>query len=119
MEEIYLITRLDSIQGLFIASTCISVIFIALLLIALIVNITEGDSTEYQNKAIKITIPILIISVLGIVFTPTTKEDLMIWGVGGTIDYVKSNEIAKQLPDKVVNAFDTWVNSYLQTDSIK
>lgn len=33
----------------------------------------------------------------------------MIWGVGETIDYVKSNETAKQLPDKCIEALDKWV----------
>jgi hypothetical protein len=35
----------------------------------------------------------------------------MIWGVGGTIDYVKSNATAKQLPDKCIEALDKWVDS--------
>lgn len=111
MEEIYWITRLGNIQGLFVALTAISVIFILIFFMALIINISGGDSTEYQIKAIKRTIPVLIISILGIVFTPTTKEALMIWGVGGTIDYVKSNETAKQLPDKCIEALDKWVDS--------
>lgn len=119
MEEIYWITRLGNIQGLFIALTAISVIFIFIFLMALIINISERDSTEYQIKAIKKTIPILIISVLGLVFTPTKKEALMIYGVGGTIDYVKSNEKVKELPDKVINALDLYMDNYLKNDSIK
>lgn len=111
MEEIYWLTRLDSIQGFFIALTAMSSTLIVIFSLALIINKSEGDSIEYQNKAIKRTIPILIISVLGIVFTPTTKEALMIWGVGGTIDYVKSNDTAKQLPDKCIEALDKWVDS--------
>ncbi len=111
MEEIYWITRLGNIQGLFIALTAISVIFIALFLIALLINIAERNSTKFQIKAIKRIIPVLIISVLGIVFTPTTKEALMIWGVGGTIDYIKSNETAQQLPDKCIEALNKWVDS--------
>ena len=43
----------------------------------------------------------------------------MIWGVGNVIDYVQTNETVKQLPDKVMNALDIWVDSYIQTDSIK
>lgn len=111
MEEIYWITRLGNIQGLFIALAAISGGLIAGFTFALLINISERESTEYQIKAIKRTIPILIISVLGMVFTPTTKEALMIWGVGGTIDYVKSNDTAKQLPDKCIEALDKWVDS--------
>ena len=107
----YWITRLGNIQGLFIALTAISVGLIAGFCFTLLINVSERKSTEHQIKAIKKTIPILIISVLGLVFTPTTKEALMIWGVGGTIDYVKSNETAKQLPDKCIEALDKWVDS--------
>lgn len=119
MEEIYWITRLGNIQGLFIALTAISGGLIVGFFMTLKMNKSDGSSTDFQIKAIKKTIPILIISVLGIVFTPTTKEALMIWGIGGTIDYVKSNEKVKELPDKVVDALDLWVDDYLKNDSIK
>ena len=44
-------------------------------------------------------------------FIPTTNEALMIYGVGGTIDYIKSNDTAKQLPDKCIKALDKWVEN--------
>lgn len=31
--------------------------------------------------------------------------------LGGTIDYIKSNETAKQLPDKCIKALDKWVEN--------
>ena len=34
------------------------------------------------------------------------NDALLIYGVGGTIDYVKSNKTAKQLPDKCIKALD-------------
>ena len=36
---------------------------------------------------------------------------LLIYGVGGVIDYAKDNEKAKQLPDKVVDAIDAYLES--------
>lgn len=45
------------------------------------------------------------------IFIPTTNEALLIYGVGGTIDYIKSNNTAKQLPDKCVKALDKWVEN--------
>ena len=44
-------------------------------------------------------------------FIPTTNEALMIYGIGGTIDYVKSNETAKQLPDKYIKALDKYLDN--------
>ena len=43
----------------------------------------------------------------------------MIWGVGGTIDYVKSNDTAKQLPDKCIKALDEWVESMYEEEKKK
>jgi len=52
------------------------------------------------------------------VFIPTKKDALLIYGVGGTIDYIKQNPTAKQLPDKCVKVLDKWVDNW-STDSIK
>ena len=51
------------------------------------------------------------ISVAGVVFIPNDKELMVIYGIGGTIDYIKSNDKAKELPDKVVDA----LTKYLET----
>ena len=67
------------------------------------------------SKLLKITIPVTVISLIGLVFVPTTKEAYMVWGVGGTIDYLKSNETAKKLPDKAVKALDKWADSFLES----
>lgn len=38
---------------------------------------------------------------------------LMIYGVDGTIEYLESNETAKQLPDKSIEALDKLLDEYL------
>ena len=53
----------------------------------------------------------IAISVVGVVFIPGDKELMAIYGIGGTIDYIKSNDKAKELPDKVVDA----LTKYLET----
>lgn len=53
----YWITRLGNIQGLFIALTAISGGLIAGFTFALLINISERESTEYRIKAIKKTFP--------------------------------------------------------------
>lgn len=62
---------------------------------------------------------IVIISILGCVFIPSTKELYIIYGVGGTMDYLKSNHTAKQLPDKCIKALDKWIDEYTMNDDIK
>lgn len=51
------------------------------------------------------------------VFVPTTKDAMLIFGVGGTIDYIKSNETINKLPEKCVNALDAWVESITENES--
>ena len=67
--------------------------------------------SDFVSKNTRWFITILIIGVLGCTFIPTRNDLLMIYGLGGTIDYVKSNDAAKQLPDKCVEALDAWVES--------
>ena len=48
-----------------------------------------------------------------------TNESLMIYCVGGTIDYVKSNKTAKQLPDKCVKALDKYLDNLTKEENQK
>lgn len=54
---------------------------------------------------------VLIISTLVLVFLPTKNQLYIIYGVGGTLDYLKKNPTAKELPDKCIKALDTWVDN--------
>lgn len=54
---------------------------------------------------------VFIISTLALVFLPTRNQLYIIYGVGGTIDYLKENPTAKELPDKCIKALDTWVDN--------
>ena len=124
MNEIYWITRFDGINTIFLVFLILSAIASAIFIIVYIVNYceeqncSESHKQEFKNyqklgtKSLKITIPIFIISCLGVLFVPTTKQALLIYGVGGTIDYVKTNPTAKQLPDKCIKALDKWVDSW-------
>lgn len=111
MNEIYWLTRLDALQNIFIACLIIGAIFTVICTVAYAVN--KGDENEKWEKFFKRklnwTIPLLLVGTLGASFTPTTKEAFIIYGVGGSIDYLKENPTAKQLPDKVINILDEWV----------
>ena len=62
-------------------------------------------------KYFKRSILVIIVSCVINVFIPTKNDALLIYGVGGTIDYIKSNDTAKQLPDKCIKALDKWVEN--------
>ncbi len=75
-----------------------------------------SDKTKIAGvwKNVRIIAITATVCALGCVFIPTTKEMYLIYGVGGTIDYLKESETAKQLPDKVVMALDKWVDSQIK-----
>lgn len=114
METMYWI---DVIGNISTTATILTVIFAIVAVIYLVITavvISEGaddDDVKFGKKWFKrlgvATIVFLIVSV----FTPSTESMCMIYGVGGTIDYIKSNETAKQLPDKVVIALDKYIDS--------
>lgn len=115
MNEIYWLTRIG-VMG----KTCeiISIVGIVILAIGVIVLpmildiFAEAEDTKKTaKKAIRTFIVIWIVGVIGNIFIPTQKEMMMIYGLGSTIDYIKSNDKAKQLPDKAVDA----LTRYLET----
>ena len=108
MNEIYWITRLDGIQSVF------AIIVMAALIAAVILFILSLDSDEEDKrrklwKQLKVSICCLSVSILALVFIPSTKDALLIYGLGGSLDYIKGNDTAKKLPEKVVMALDRYL----------
>lgn len=114
MSTLYWINVLDNINSLCIILFAISLILgIACFLVSLFYN---EDEVSFDYKGfIKIRnriYAILIVSTLVIVFLPSKSQLYIIYGVGGTIDYLKENPTAKELPDKCIKALDTWVDNF-------
>lgn len=107
MKELYWITRLDSLYAIFCIAFTVSLIAF---IIAIVTDLMDaGIQNLIKNKYFKLLIATIVISMLGLIFTPTKKEAMLIWGVGGTIDYIKQNETAKKLPGKVLKAIDIYL----------
>ena len=122
MNEIYWITRLDAICK-FLTATAIVSFLIAISLIVFVCNRYEMDdeSWDYKRylKCSTVCILVTIVSCVINVFIPTTNQALFIYGVGGTIDYIKSNDTAKQLPDKCVKALDKYLDNLTKEENQK
>lgn len=110
MNELYWLTRLEYIQNFLVIVMSVSgiALFISFMIWAMANYVEEAKSAL---KWVIGTFTTLVISSLIFVFVPSTKEALLIWGVGSTIDYIQENETAKQLPDKCINALNDWVES--------
>ena len=107
MNELYWLTRLEYIQNFL-------VIVMSASGIATFISFILWILSEYEEEIrawLRCAFTTLVISSLIFVFVPSTKEAVLIWGVGSTIDYLQENETAKQLPDKCINALNDWVES--------
>lgn len=117
MNEIYWITRLDAIESTLVALICIS----GLVLLFAVVGyfVTRGEDLEGYKTSIRMmkkSVIVTIVSTILLIFIPNQKQALMICGIGGTIDYIKSNETAKKLPDKCIQAIDKYLGEIVGED---
>jgi len=110
MTEIYWITRLDYIQGFLIAFLILAGIAIVVATICSCDG-TFAEETPTARRVLKWAIPSFAVALSVLFFVPSSKEVMLIYGVGGTIDYIKSNDKAKQLPDKCIDALTRYVDS--------
>lgn len=108
MSEMYWITRLDAVC---VIST---IIFILTLIMYLGLTIWNGiaydDDEKVPKKYFRILLIVFLVNLPILVFVPSEKDMYKIIGIGGTYDYLKQNETAKQLPDKVINALDKLID---------
>ena len=125
MNEIYWITRLDAISDFLTIIAIVSFLISVVMAAFAMYNRFEADDYaeggKYYNcymqrfkiflKYFKRSILVIIVSCVINVFIPTKNDALLIYGVGGTINYVKSNKTAKQLPDKCIKEVDKWVKN--------
>lgn len=120
MLEVYLITRLTALNGFFFAVAVITGIIAIICAIVYCIHCAEGFSYEnellFLKKWVRNCTITCIASTLLNIFTPTTKDAMLIYGVGTTVDFLQENENVQQLPDKCVKALNDWVDSLVEND---
>ena len=123
MAELYWITTLGTIS---VFCVVISVILLLVFLVSLFTWIDgKNDLRKYENKETREYVCItgkiakasgiaLIFAFLGALFIPSKHDLYIIYGLGSTIDYLKENPNAKQLPDKCIKALDIWLDKQIE-----
>jgi hypothetical protein len=115
MTEIYWLQVIGNFGALSVVALIVTIIALVILTIGYCsFDVYDDDDSKKQAAIVKWlrrSVVGIAISVVGVVFIPCDKELMAIYGIGGTIDYIKSNDKAKQLPDKVVDA----LTKYLET----
>lgn len=117
MNEIYWMTVIGKLSTALTVVWIVALIIIVVMLLVLLVS--EGDVIEDRDdehtffKWLKRFVVCGVIAAMTNIFIPTTKELLYIYGIGGTIDYIRTNDTAKQLPDKCIKVLDRFVDKYI------
>lgn len=118
MSELYWLNVLGNLNGFCRFFMVLSIIAFVVCVIFYFVSKDEDFgfplARKYIVKFIRFTLlPILIISTIGNTFIPDAKTLYVIYGVGGTLDYLKENKTAKQIPDKAILALDKYLNEQI------
>ena len=121
MLEVYLITRLTALNNFFFAIAMTTGIIAVICIVIYGINYMDGYRA-YEGmqvtlkKWLRNCIITCVVFTLFNMFTPTTKDAMLIYGVGTTVDFLQENENVQQLPDKCVKALNDWVDSLVEDD---
>lgn len=110
MDTLYWITRLDCINTLMIVLFTIAACVFVGGVISYWIAIDEYDIDKVKPFIKKSLIAMGVVIPLWI-FTPTTKQALVIYGVGSVIEYAAQSDKVKELPDKAVEALSAYLDS--------
>ena len=121
MEKIYWITRCDAIHGLLTGLIVISVVCFIVSLVMIFAEPSDTAEVEsikkmrlHGKRTLRCVLVIFPVLCALAVCIPTTNEAYMIYGLGGTIDYLKDNPAAKQLPDKTLQLLNKWEDNQIE-----
>lgn len=119
MIEIYWIEMLDGINLLLIL-TGVIILIAAAIMIAMSFGKKYEDDLALRKSGIKLLFLSLILFII-CALTPNTSQAYKIYDSSATIDYLKDNGEAEQLPvlDKGNKVVNKWVDDYLEEDSVK
>lgn len=121
MVEIYWLQRLGNIGfcfniGFWLCTFIAIVIAVWCFSVWCFMDDCEGFRYKHLIPWVKKFAMVFAFFTIGSIFIPTQHDLMVIYGLGGTIDYIKNNDKAKELPDKVVNALTRYVD-YLEKEN--
>ena len=126
-EQVYWITRFDSMRSLFGVFIGVSIALIVIYFIGsgMILTDYNREDEEYKNwmnfwKKKFIAIFIFFgIGILGIIFVPSKKDALLIMGGGTVLEYIENNEDLGKIPDNAIKALSEWSDTILEEQRAK
>lgn len=120
MSELYWLNVLGNLHDLCgVTAVLFFFVFVVLGIWILICINDSEDASTFVKKVLKGSFFVIVFGVFGCIFIPSQKNLLIIYGVGGTIDYLKENKDANKIPDKCVKALDKYLDDALKEDKDK
>lgn len=117
MSELYWLGVLGELQSFGVVIASLSVLAMLFLALILVTTTLDGyDKPPICLKLLKLSAVSTLIGFLMCVFIPSPKSLLIIYGVGGTIDYLKENKDANKIPDKCIKVLDKYLDDALKED---
>lgn len=124
--DLYFISIFDSIIGVSIVFSILGIVAAIAWIICVCNNAGLDDTSSYEkgilktnNMVIKISKPFVHVGIVCLIiatFLPSTKQGYMIYGITNTVEYIKSNKTARELPDKAIIAIDRWLDKEMECD---
>ena len=115
MEELYWITTLGNIGLVCSIFATFGLMAAAVFTVCYLCNDEyKTERKALHKKSLIWTWMISLIMLFGAIFIPSTKELYLIYGVGSTIDYLKENPTAQNLPDKYIKVLDKIADDQLK-----
>jgi hypothetical protein len=120
MSELYWLGVLGNLNDLGGAIAVLSfLVFIALGFWFFLCSEDDLEPSTFMKKMFKGSMFAIVLGVVMAIFIPSQKNLLIIYGVGGTIDYLKENKDANKIPDKCIKALDKYLDDALNEDKDK
>lgn len=118
MIEFYFITRLCALHNICSTLSVVCGVALGALTVAagpMIFNDVLEEKHRQQLQGLwRKLVYVEIVVLLLFTITPSTKDALLIYGVGGTVDYIKNNPTASKLPDKFIIYIDELIDKELK-----
>lgn len=117
MSELYWLGVLGNLHELCGIVTVLFFFVFVVLGIWVIICIDDSvEASTFVKKVLKGSFFVIVFGIFGCIFIPSQKNLLIIYGVGGTIDYLKENKDANKIPDKCIKALDKYLDDALKED---
>lgn len=110
MVEIYWLQRLGNIGFCFNIGFWLCIVIAIVIAVWCFMDDFETFRDKHLIRWVKKFAMVFAFFTIGSIIIPTQHDLMVIYGLGGTIDYIKSNDKAKELPDKVVNALTRYID---------